>query len=377
MSFEKQSRNILEKAGIEINGSKPWDIQVNNKRIYQKVFSKGSLGLGESYMDGDWDCKSVDQFFYKILSTNLDKHFEYSIPSLINIAKAKIMNLQKPTRATQIGKHHYDIGNDLYQAMLDQRMTYTCAYWDWGANNLDIAQEDKLELTCLKINLNERKGDRVLDIGGGWGSFARFASENHGAIVKAITVSEEQVTLGKKLTKEYPDIEIAFQDYRDLDNNDKFDHIVSLGMFEHVGVKNYKTYFKKVSDLLNEDGLFLLHTIGSNESHSTIDPWISKYIFPNSMLPSQKQIAEASEGIFIEEDSHNLSTNYDKTLMAWHENISNSWDKLKSSEYDNRFKRMWEYYILSCAGTFRARKMQIWQKVFSKEGVHGGYQSIR
>ena len=150
-------------------------------------------------------------------------------------------------------------------------------------------------------------------------------------------------------------------------------------MFEHVGVKNYKKYFKIVRKHLKDDGLFLLHTIGNNESQNSTDPWILKYIFPNSMLPSQKQIAESVEGIFIEEDSHNLSTNYDKTLMSWYNNIHNSWDKLneKREKYNKKFRRMWEYYLLSCAGSFRARRIQVWQKVFSKNDVKDGYKSIR
>ncbi|MEM3113044.1 MAG: cyclopropane fatty acyl phospholipid synthase [Candidatus Pacearchaeota archaeon] len=379
MSFEKKAGQILEKAGIEINGPSKWDIQVYNKEVYQRVLSQGSLGLGESYMEGHWECEALDEFFYKILKAELDKYFRFNIPVMFNIFKAKLINLQKPSRARQIGQHHYDIGNDLYQAMLDKRMTYTCAYWDWNARNLDEAQEHKLELTCRKIGLNPGKEEKVLDIGGGWGSFAKYAAQHYGTRVKAITVSEEQVKLGKELTKDYPEIEIKFEDYREIDEKEKFDHIVSLGMFEHVGLKNYRTYMEKVASSLKEEGLFLLHTIGSNISTNAIDPWLSRYIFPNSMLPSQRQIAESVEGIFIEEDSHNLSTNYDKTLMAWYYNIHNLWEELNKNEekYNERFRRMWEYYLLSCAGAFRARKIQVWQKVFSKNGVENGYKSVR
>ncbi|OIO41572.1 cyclopropane-fatty-acyl-phospholipid synthase [Candidatus Pacearchaeota archaeon CG10_big_fil_rev_8_21_14_0_10_31_9] len=372
-SMEKTAQKLLEKAGVEINGRNPWDIQVHNPRFYSRVLSQGTLGLGESYMDGDWDCQALDQFFYRALKTELDKELRITLPLIKNAIKAKLINLQSPRRAFQIGERHYDTGNDLYQAMLDKRLAYTCAYWDNGATNLDDAQEAKLELVCKKIGLKE--GEKVLDIGGGWGSFARYAAEQHGANVKATTVSKEQAELGRTLIKEARGVEIALEDYRDTKG--KFDHVVSLGMFEHVGPRNYRTYMKKVSSLLEEDGLFLLHTIGSNKSSAVGDLWVSKYIFPNSKLPSQKQIAEAAEGLFIEEDSHNLSTNYDKTLMAWCRNISSNWNELSKEKYDERFRRMWEYYLLSCAGAFRARKIQVWQKVFSKKGLDNGYKSVR
>jgi len=292
-SMEKTAQKLLEKAGVEINGRNPWDIQVHNPRFYSRVLSQGTLGLGESYMDGDWDCQALDQFFYRALKTELDKELRITLPLIKNAIKAKLINLQSPRRAFQIGERHYDTGNDLYQAMLDKRLAYTCAYWDNGATNLDDAQEAKLELVCKKIGLKE--GEKVLDIGGGWGSFARYAAEQHGANVKATTVSKEQAELGRTLIKEARGVEIALEDYRDTKG--KFDHVVSLGMFEHVGPRNYRTYMKKVSSLLEEDGLFLLHTIGSNKSSAVGDLWVSKYIFPNSKLPSQKQIAEAAEGL--------------------------------------------------------------------------------
>ncbi|MBS3072442.1 cyclopropane fatty acyl phospholipid synthase [Candidatus Pacearchaeota archaeon] len=372
-SLQTRGEIILSKAGIKVNGNKPWDIQVHNPGLYSRVFSHGTLGLGESYMDGDWDCKALDQFFYKILKSSLEKELKISIPLIKDFIKARIINLQSSKRAFQIGEKHYDTGNDLYSLMLDKRLVYTCAYWDNGAKNLDKAQEDKLDLVCKKLRL--KKGQKILDIGCGWGSFAKFAAEKYKVKVIGITVSKEQAELAKKLCKGL-DVEIRLQDYRDIDKNEKFDHIVSLGMFEHVGIKNYKRYMQIVAKHLKDDGLFLLHTIGSNTSGKVGDPWISKYIFPNSKLPSQKQIAESVEGIFIEEDSHNLSTNYDKTLMAWHKNISTNWNKLDKNKYNKRFRRMWEYYLLSSAGIFRARKIQVWQKVYSK-GIDRGYKSVR
>ena len=373
MSYELQAKEILDKAGIKVNGKNPWDIQINNQKLYQRVFSQGTLGLGESYMNGEWDCKKLDEFFYRVLRSKLEKGLKITIPLVLNFLKAKIINLQSKSRAFQIVEEHYDVGNDLYSLMLDKRLTYTCAYWDWNAKTLDKAQEDKLELTCRKLGL--KPGQKILDIGCGWGSFAKYAAEKYKVKVVGITVSKEQVELAKKLCKGL-DVDIRLQDYRDL-GNEMFDHIVSLGMFEHVGVKNYKEYFKVVNKHLKDNGLFLLHTIGNNKSTYTSDPWIAKYIFTNSMLPSVKQISTATEGLFIMEDWHNLSTNYDKTLMAWYKNVSSNWSKLNKEKYNKRFKRMWEYYLLSCAGGFRSRKINIWQIVLSKDGVLDGYKSIR
>lgn len=338
--------------------------------MYFRLFGQGSLGLGESYIDGWWDCEQLDEFFHNILSSNLEKQFRLNLTLAVNYLRAKLFNLQSKSRAFRVGEAHYDIGNDLYRAMLDQRLTYTCGYWK-SAEDLDEAQEAKLDLVCRKIGL--KRGDKLLDIGCGWGSLARFAAEEYGAKVVGITVSNEQVELARQLC-EGLDIEIRLQDYRDV--NEKFDHIVSLGMFEHVGVKNYRDYFEIIRKNLQPEGLFLLHTIGSNESRSTIEPWIRKYIFPNSMLPSMKQIASAIEGPFTIEDWHNFGSDYDKTLMAWHENFENAWPTLRE-QYNERFHRMWRYYLLSCAGTFRARKLQLWQIVMSTNGVPKGYESVR
>lgn len=218
-----------------------------------------------------------------------------------------------------------------------------------------------------------KPGMKVLDIGCGWGGFAKYAAEKYNVKALGITVSQEQVEFARASCQGLP-VEIRLQDYRDL--KEKFDGIISIGMFEHVGVRNYTTHMKVVHRCLASDGLFLLHTIAGNSSVNTTDPWINKYIFPNSMLPSAKQITSAAEGLFVLEDSHSFGPHYDNTLMAWHSNFKKNWDKIKDA-YDERFCRMWTYYLLSCAGTFRSRSNQLWQIVFSKDGVEGGYQSIR
>ena len=277
--------------------------------------------------------------------------------------------MQGKSRSYEVGKKHYDIGNDLYKNMLDKRMNYSCGYWK-KAKNLDKAQEDKLELICKKMML--KKGMKVLDIGCGWGSFLKYAAENYGIKGVGITVSKEQVEFGKQLCKGF-DIEIRYEDYEDV--NEKFDRIVSLGMFEHVGYNNYIKYMKIVDKCLNENGLFLLHTIGTKNPRGGTDPWLNKYIFPKGFLPSLRQIIKTSEDLFILEDLHNLSINYDKTLLAWHNNFIKSLEKLKD-KYSERFKRMWEFYLLLCAGAFRARNIQVWQIVFSKGRIRD-YESVR
>ncbi len=166
------------------------------------------------------------------------------------------------------------------------------------------------------------------------------------------------------------DVSIELKDYRELKG--QYDCIVSVGMFEHVGYKNYKNFMKVVHRCLKEDGLFLLHTIGRNYSGRATEPWINKYIFPNGMTPSAQQISAAIEGLFVVEDWHNFGQDYDATLMSWNKNFQSNFDQLKDL-YDDRFKRMWEYYLLMCAGTFRARRNQLWQLVMSKRGIKGGY----
>lgn len=365
--IKKIAIDLLHSAGIMPNGNEAWDIQVNNEEFYSRIFNEGSLALGETYMDGWWDCKSLDQFFARILRAQLDqkvKADKWLWPKLIWL---KLINHQSKKRALEVGRTHYDLGNELFKSMLDSRMNYTCGYWK-NANDLDTAQLNKLELSCQKLKFEA--GMRVLDIGCGFGAFAKYAVENYGVDVVGVTISKEQYEYAKQNCAGLP-IEIRLQDYRDI--HEQFDRVVSLGMFEHVGYRNYRVYMQKVRECLKDDGLFLLHTIGGNQTTKTVDPWINKYIFPNGMIPSMEQISTASNGLFIMENWANFGAYYDKTLMAWHERFEENWDHLKE-QYDQRFYRMWRYYLLACAGSFRARSNQLWQIVFSKEGILGGYQ---
>jgi cyclopropane-fatty-acyl-phospholipid synthase len=354
-------QKLLSKGDIRIDGDRPWDIQVLDERFYNRLLAQGSLGAGESYMEGWWECKKIDELICKAIRAKIDRQL-FSWQFLLDTLKAILYNQQGKWQAFYNAQQHYDIGDDLYEKMLDRRMMYSCGYWK-SAKNLDEAQENKLELSCQKLDL--KPGMQILDIGCGWGGFAKFAAEKYKVKVVGITVSKNQCHRAKKICAGLP-VEIRLQDYRDLKG--KFDRIVSIGMFEHVGCKNYPQYMQIVHRCLKEDGLFLLHTIGGNISQNSIDPWAQKYIFPHAMLPSVRQIGDAIEGRFMMEDWHSFGPYYDKTLLAWFANFDRHWHQLRS-KYGDRFYRMWKYYLLSCAGTFRARDIQVWQILLSKNGL--------
>jgi len=367
---ESTVRGLLALASIEINGPNAYDIQVNDQQFFQLLLSGGPLGLGEAYMDGLWDCEALDDFIYRVLRADLE-HSISPLKLLLPVIQAKLVNLQSSRKAFRIGEHHYDIGNELYKLMLDPRMVYTCGYWK-DADNLNDAQEAKLDLICRKVGL--QPGMRVLDLGCGWGSFAGFAAERYGVEVVGVTVSKEQIEYGQQRYKDL-NVDLRFQDYRDV--NEQFDRVVSIGILEHVGPKNYATFMQVVKRNLKDDGLYLLHTIGTNTKSLSVDPWTNKYIFPGGVLPVLQQIDAATEGVFILEDLHNIGTHYDPTLMAWMANVDAHREEIKNLGYDERFYRMWRYYLLGAAGSDRARRNQLWQIVFSKKGLDGGYEPIR
>ena len=353
--------HLFQLAGITVNGDKPYDIQVHDERVYRRAVTEGALGLGESYMDGWWDAPALDQLMTRVMNANLEEKVKGSINLKLHVLKSMLFNFQKRSRAFQVGEQHYDAGNDLYRAMLDKRMAYTCGYWR-EARTLDEAQEAKLDLVCRKIGLEE--GMTVLELGCGWGSFARYAAEKYGARVTGVTVSKEQVELGNAECAGLP-VTIELKDYRDVSG--LYDRVISIGILEHVGYKNYRTYMEVVRRCLKDEGIAFIHTIGGNISATTTNPWTDKYIFPNGMLPSVAQIAAAMEGLFVMEDWHNFGPDYDKTLMAWHRNFEKAWPRLRE-RYGERFRRMWRFYLLSSAGGFRSRTTQLWQLVMTRNG---------
>lgn len=364
------AETVLDLAGVKINGPDKWDIRVLDERFYKRAVTEVELGVGETYMEGWWEADEIDELIYRLVRANLQEKLRRNYKVALQLAGFYLINMQARRRAFQIGKIHYDLGNELFQNMLDKRMNYSCAYWK-DASTIDEAQENKLELICKKLSLEP--GMKVLDIGCGWGGFGKYAAEKYNVSTVGVTVSKNQVELGKKLCEGLP-VEFRLMDYRDL--SEKFDRIVSVGMIEHVGHKNYRKYFEIANRCLKDDGLFLLHTIGEIRSVNSTDAWTHKYIFPNGMLPSVTQLGKAIEGLFVMEDWHNFGVDYDKTLVAWYNNFKNSWDKIKH-KYDERFYRMWKYFLLSSAGSFRARHNQLWQIVLSKNGILGGYQAVR
>ncbi len=360
---------LLAQVDVRIDGDRPWDIQVHDRRFFQRVLANTSLGFGEAYMDGWWDCERLDELICRILRHNLHRSI-YSFRDLLTFLQAKLFNLQGIRRAFQIGQHHYDLGLDLYQAMLDKRLIYSCAYWK-EASDLDTAQEAKLELIARKLKL--APGMRVLDIGCGFGGAARFFAERYGVSVYGVTVSRHQAQYAQRLCQGLP-VTIELKDYRAIQG--RFDCGFSIGMFEHVGYKNYATYMEVVRRSLPPDGLFVLHTIGANISSSHGNPWVTRYIFPNSMLPSLAQLGKAMEKRCIVEDLQNFGPDYERTLLAWYANFEHAWPTLRP-HYGERFFRMWRFYLLGFAGAFRARHLQLWQLVLSPCGRVERYDAPR
>lgn len=362
---------ILAQADIQVNGDRPWDIRVHDDRFYRRLLSEGGLGAGESYMDGWWDVEALDEFFRRVQCADLQKSFG-RVHVYWHALKGRIFNLQTESRSRIVAEAHYDLGDDIYQAMLDRNLQYTCAYWK-DARTLDQAQENKLRLICRKLHL--ASGMTVLELGGGFGGLAHLMAGEYGCQVVSYNISSQQVKYGRDLCRGLP-VRFEEQDYRAaIQEKDRFHRVVSIGLCEHIGYKNYRAFLELGNRLLKDEGLLLLHTIGGNQTVTSVDPWIDKYIFPNGMIPSVSQLGRAMEGLWVMEDWHNLGPDYDKTLLCWWENFARVWPRLRT-KYDCRFYRMWKYYLLGSAGAFRARKLQLWQIVLSKGDV-SSYTPVR
>lgn len=350
---------LLRRAEISVDGTRPHDIRVNDDRFYGRVLSEGTLGLGESYMDGWWDCEALDLFIARLLRARIHEIVRGNWKFVLHYLKSRLINLQSSSRAFEVGQRHYDIGNDLYSRMLGQSMAYTCAYWK-NASTLDEAQKAKFDLVCRKTGLVP--GMRVLELGCGFGGFARHAAANYGVEVTGYTVSSAQVEFGRELCKGLP-VELRLADYREACG--EYDAVISIGIMEHVGFKNYRTYMELAHRCLKKDAIAFIHTIGNNARTTVIEPWVHKHIFPNAQLPCMSQMSSAMERLFIIEDVHNIGPDYDTTLMAWNRNFEAAWPELKD-RYGERFRRMWRYYLMSCAAGFRVRYTQLWQFVMTR-----------
>ena len=367
----KKVTELLAFAGIGVNGSEPWDIQVHDERFFNRALGEGSIGVGESYMDGWWDVEALDEFFNRFRRADLASKV-HDLKTALLVLKTKALNLQTMQRAKQVAQAHYDLGNRLYQAMLDRRMQYTCGYWK-DAATLDQAQENKLHLICRKLQL--KPGMTLLELGGGFGGFAHFAAKEYGCRVVSYNISREQVAFGRDLCQGLP-VRFEQKDYREAAQEpDRFDRVASIGLCEHIGYKNYRRFMQLAHGCLKDQGLFLLHTIGSNESYSYTDPWIHKYIFPNGLIPSMAQLTTAWERLWVAEDWHNFGPDYDRTVIAWWRNFERAWPDLRPA-YGDRFYRMWKYYLMASAGSFRSRRLQLWQVVLSKGDI-ASYTPVR
>jgi cyclopropane-fatty-acyl-phospholipid synthase len=354
--------DLFASADIQLGGGRPWDIRVHDARFFRAVLAGGTLGFGESYMDGWWDCDALDEMCCRAIRARLEERAPVNLHTALAFASSFLFNLQTRSRSRLVGKRHYDVGNDFFESMLDPSMQYSCA-WFRDTNDLAQAQREKMDLICRKLGLE--KGMSLLDIGCGWGGLARHASEHYGCRVVGITISEEQRRYGAELSRGLP-VEIRLQDYREI--SEQFDRVVSVGMLEHVGPKNYRKYMRKVFEALRPGGVFVCQSIAANFSGLYPDPWVARYIFPNSMIPSAAQVSKAIENLLILEDVQNLGGDYEKTLKAWESNFRRSWHRF-ASRYGETFYRMWRFYLLCCAGAFRARSLQLFHRMASSGRV--------
>lgn len=368
MNSKEIINELAKKAGIDLSK----DIIVHDERAYDRIFRDESLGLGESYMLGWWDTrdKTLDEIFYQVCKANLKNE----LMNMSYYAKIKFMLswmyiYMFPVKTLEESKvvaiQHYDLDKEIYEAMLEP-MVYSCAYFVNPDDSLKQAQINKMEL--IKQKLEIKPGMTVLDIGCGWGELAAYLG-NDNVYVDAITISKEQYKYAKE-NFESDNVKFYLMDYREFKPEIQYDAIVSVGMFEHVNSNNYDEFMKIVYNLLKSGGRFLLHTIASNKTNIVCDKWITKYIFPNSSLPSLEQISNASQNYFVTEDLENFGYHYDRTLMCWYKNFDTKFDEINKKlkkPLTKEFYRMWTYYLLSCAGSFRARRIQLYQIVFAKE----------
>lgn len=375
MSYKSLVLDLGKLAEVTI-GDNPWDIKVHNEKFYKKFLSKGSLGLGEAYMEGWWDCQQLDEFFYRVIKAKVRNKIQRNIKLIASLLIAKIFNQQTFKKSKRVAKQHYDLDLELFKKMLGSTMSYTCGYWN-KAKTLEEAQIAKFDLICKKLDLKEN--EKVLDMGSGFGGLSKYMAEKYKCRVTGVNISESHHNYAKNLCGNK--VNFCLCDYRYpekyLQPGEKFDKIVSVGMFEAIGPKNFKIFFKIMQTILKDEGLFLLHTIGAPKDQRRGDPWILKYIFPGGVIPRAGEITKNTDELFVLEDWHNFGFDYYKTLKAWFNNFDKYWTEVKQKNKNNELYRMWKYYLLMCAGIFKARKTSLWQIVFSKGGIPGGYASIR
>jgi cyclopropane-fatty-acyl-phospholipid synthase len=359
---EEAIRELLSESDIIVGGRRPWDIRVLNGEFYDRALEGGSLEVGESYVDGWWECDRLDQMFHRAFLGDMHARLARGLRGRLETLRLRMSRgRERAPRVPEAALTHDRLGSDLFQAMLGSRMSYTCAYWS-GASTLDEAQEAQLELICRKLEL--APGMTVLELGSGWGAFARYAAERHGAGVLGVCGDEAQAELGRGLCRGLP-VELVVRDHSAVEG--RFDRVVSLGLFERVPPASYRACMENAARCLKDDGIAFIHTAGRNMTDPRPDPWIERHIRPGGALPSLQQLSTAMEGLFVLEDCHNIGPQYDPTLLAWHVNLERAWPAL-GDRYDERLRRMMKYYLLSSAGSFRSRRGQVFQLVMTKAG---------
>lgn len=365
--LQKNAYAVLKKSGITINGNNPWDIQIHDKSILLDVFLKGSIGLGDGYTNGKWDVAQIDVLFEKLIRNQT--RFSMSAMEIIYLLRNAVLNTQIGKRAFVVALKHYDLGNEMYTYMLGESMGYSSGMFLHPTDTLTQAQYNKFDQLCKKLRL--KSGMKVLEIGSGWGTFARHAIKNYGVEVIGLTVSKEQKVFAEKTCKNLP-AKFLLMDYQNLGEKytKYFDRVVSIEMIEAVGKKNLETYFSTIARVLKDDGLLGLQAIVGTGNDDT---FLSTRIFPNGHVPSEKEIMVSSWGHLRVKQWEGFGKDYDKTLLCWEKNFRNNWKQIiKSTDtkgvtvYDEKFYRMWRYYLLLCAASFRVGLNDVTQIIMSK-----------
>lgn len=342
------------------------DIIVNNNNFYTKLLKHGEIGLGESYVDKDWDSNNLEETLYNLI-INQKKIENAIIKNSPNLIIKKLLDIPSDIFSTDNTKNdikfHYDIGNKLYENMLGKSMLYSCAYFYKQGLSLDEAQYAKLDLIAKKLNLKE--GMRVLDIGCGFGTAAIYLSKKFNVNILGISLSKEQINYFNSIYTG-TQVQVIYKDYRELtrEHNNSYDCIYSIGMFEHIGINNHIDYYNKCFKLLKTNGTMLIHTIVSNKRLYSHNSWITKYIFPGAELPHISDFTKKYTDNWLLQDLQCIGKSYSKTLLAWKKNIN---DSSVFNNYDDKFKRTWNYYLLLCSAAFRAREITVFQLVYFKK----------
>lgn len=331
-------------------------MRLSDRSLYHKLVFNPELNAGEAYMDGRMSFEdSTLRDFLTLFSLNRLSLSSYPLQKVLRRVSRMF---KKGQQANPIGKaqqnvaHHYDLGNDFYKLFLDEGLQYSCAYFTNDDNTLEQAQRNKLRLLAAKLNLSP--GLKILDIGCGWGDLALYLARLADVEVVGVTLSKEQFELANaRARKAGLDKRVRFElkDYRKVE--DRFDRIVSVGMFEHVGVHHYGEFFGKINELMDDDGLALIHSIGHMSPPGTASPWLRKYIFPGAYSPALSEVFEVVEqnSLWVT-DLEFLRLHYAKTLAHWAQRFEANRDKVEAM-YDARFARMWEFYLISAEMMFR------------------------